>query len=96
MIFGNNGNPTYYLTSADWMERNLDKRVEVGCPVLDVNLQKELDLIFDYQWRGNFKSRIIDKKQKNNYRPIEGVDPFHAQEELYKHYSYPDNCSIVR
>ena len=96
MIFGNNGNPTYYLTSADWMERNLDKRVEVGCPVLDVNLQKELDLIFDYQWRGNFKSRIIDKKQKNNYRPIEGVEPFHAQEELYKHYSYPDNCSIVR
>jgi polyphosphate kinase len=86
MIFGNNGNPVYYLTSADWMERNLDKRVEVGCPILDPSLQKELDLIFDYQWKGNFKSRIIDKKQKNDYKKPINSEPFHAQEELYSHY----------
>lgn len=86
MIFGNNGKPLYFLTSADWMERNLDKRIEVGCPVLSENLQRELDLIFNYQWRGNNKARIIDKKQKNKYREIGNNHSFHYQEEMYKYY----------
>jgi polyphosphate kinase len=85
MIFGNNGNPIYYLTSADWMERNLDKRIEVGCPILDTAIQKELDLIFQYQWKGNNKARIIDIKQKNAYRAKKTVS-WHSQMELYKHY----------
>jgi polyphosphate kinase len=86
MIFGNGGKPLYFLTSADWMERNLDKRIEVGCPILCPNLQKELDLIFDYQWRGNNKARIIDQKQKNAYRSKEGMESFHYQEEMYNYY----------
>ena len=86
MIFGNNGESLYYLTSADWMERNLDKRIEVGCPVLSENLQKELDLIFEYQWRGNNKARIIDQKQKNYYRAKENTESFHYQEEMYNYY----------
>ena len=86
MIFGNGGNPLYFLTSADWMERNLDKRIEVGCPILCENLKRELDLIFDYQWRGNNKARIIDQKQRNQYRSKEGVESFHYQEEMYKYY----------
>jgi polyphosphate kinase len=89
MIFGNNGTPLYYLTSADWMERNLDKRIEVGCPIYCENLQKELDLIFNYQWKGNNKARVIDEKQKNNYRKIGKDGSFHSQEELYKYYAMP-------
>ncbi len=89
MIFGNNGKPIYYITSADWMERNLDKRIEVGCPILCPNLQKELKLIFSYQWRGNSKARIIDEKQKNKYRKIGNDESFHSQEELYKYYTIP-------
>lgn len=86
MIFGNGGKKLHFISSADWMERNLDKRIEVGCPVLDKNLQKELDKIFEYQWRDNNKARVIDKKQKNQYREIGGNDPFHYQEEMYRYY----------
>ncbi len=86
MIFGNGGNPLYFITSADWMERNLDKRIEVGCPIISENLKRELDLIFDYQWRGNNKARIIDQKQRNQYRSKKGVESFHYQEEMYNYY----------
>ena len=85
MIFGNNGDPIYYLTSADWMERNLDKRIEVGCPIQDEKIKRELDLIFEYQWKGNNKARLIDAKQKNTYRAKTDVS-WHSQMELYKHY----------
>ena len=85
MIFGNNGDHLYYLTSADWMERNLDKRIEVGCPILDPIIQKELDLIFDYQWKGNNKARLIDPQQKNAYR-TKTNESWHSQMELYEHY----------
>jgi polyphosphate kinase len=85
MIFENNGNPVYFISSADWMERNLDKRIEVGAPIFSKAIQQELDLIFNFQWRGSVKSRLIDKNLKNTYRKSEGA-PFHAQAELYKHY----------
>lgn len=84
-IFHNNGKPVYYISSADWMERNLEKRIEVACPILDPDIKKELDLIFDYQWKGNVKSRIIRKDLKNIYKPSKGP-VFHAQKELYYYY----------
>ena len=55
----------FYISSADWMERNLDKRIEVGAPVLDELLQNELQTIFGIQWSDNQKSRIFEKKLKN-------------------------------
>jgi polyphosphate kinase len=85
MIFHNNGKPEYYLSSADWMERNLDKRIEVGCPILSKSIQNEIDVIFDFQWKGSVKSRVIGKDLKNNYRKAHG-QPFHAQVELYNYY----------
>lgn len=85
MIFGNNGTPLYYLSSADWMERNLDKRIEVGCPILDKKIQQEIDLIFSFQWKGNNKARVIDCYQKNTYRAKTNVS-WHSQIELYQYY----------
>jgi polyphosphate kinase len=85
MIFANDGKPEYFISSADWMERNLDKRIEVGAPILDKDLQKEIDTIFSYQWRGSVKSRLIRKDLKNVYRKAEG-QPFHAQVMLYEYY----------
>jgi polyphosphate kinase len=67
-IFHNNGDPLYFISSADWMERNMDQRIEVGTPIYDKSIQKELKSIFDIQWHDNVKARIIDKKQVNNYK----------------------------
>ena len=85
MIFCNNQKPLYYISSADWMERNLDKRIEVAVPILSLELQAEIDTIFNYQWRGSVKSRLVRKDLKNVYRKAVG-QPFHAQLELYNYY----------
>jgi polyphosphate kinase len=84
-IFHNQGNPQYYLTSADFMERNLDKRIEVGVQLIDPNVQKEIQLIFDYQWKGSVKARAITKDLKNRYTHRD-LPTFHAQKELYHYY----------
>lgn len=83
--FANDKKPLYFITSADWMERNLDKRIEVGAPVFDPEIQKELDMIFEYQLKGNVKTRIIGKLQKNKYRKDDKA-PFHTQIQVYDYY----------
>ena len=83
--FENSGKPEYFITSADFMERNLDKRIEVGVLVESPSVQKELDLIFNYQWSGSVKARLITADFKNQYRRTD-IPPFHAQLELYNYY----------
>jgi polyphosphate kinase len=92
LIFENDGNPVHYITSADWMERNLDKRIEVGAPILDPALKKELDTIFEFQWKGSVKSRLINKNLKNVYRRTS--ESFHAQKELYAFYKNLANSNL--
>ncbi len=84
-IFENNGNPVHIITSADWMERNLDQRIEVGMTVKDAAIKAELDRIFDFQWRGSVKARNISADLKNRYNERH-LPPFHAQRELYLSY----------
>lgn len=85
MIFENGGNARYFITSGDWMERNLDKRIEVGGEVKDREIKTDLNRIFQTMWKGNVKARILDGTMKNRYyRNNEPV--FNAQEELYKYY----------
>ncbi len=85
MIFENDGKPVYFLTSADFMERNMDHRIEVGTQILCPNIQKELDVIFNYQWKGSVKARLITSDMKNNYNKRK-IEEFHAQKELYSYY----------
>ena len=85
LIFSNNGKPEYFISSADWMERNLDQRVEVGTLIKDVRIQQEIDLIFEYQLKGSVKARSISANYKNAYSK-RNLPPFHAQQELYAHY----------
>ena len=85
-IFENNGAPLYYITSADLMERNLDKRIEVGTPILEPRLQKEIQVIFDTQWSDTTKSRIITKKLANKYKELDDQEPVRSQMKLYDHY----------
>lgn len=67
-VFGNGGEPRMYISSADWMTRNLDNRVEVGCPIYDPAIKRELLETFEISWRDNVKARIFSAKQDNAYR----------------------------
>jgi len=66
-IFANSGDEKYYMSSADWMTRNIERRIEVATPIFDESIQQEIKHLFDLQWKDNVKSRIIDQNQKNRY-----------------------------
>ena len=67
MIFENNGDPKVFISSADWMLRNIDHRIEVACPVLEKELKQELIEIIHIQLHDNIKARILDNAQSNLY-----------------------------
>ncbi|WEK71637.1 MAG: polyphosphate kinase 1 [Candidatus Chryseobacterium colombiense] len=67
MYFYNKGSEDLYISSADWMTRNLDYRIEAAAKITDKNLKTELKEILDIQLRDNVKARILDKKLSNEY-----------------------------
>ena len=86
-IFSNNGVEKYFISSADWMTRNLEKRIEVTVPILDNKLQEQIKTIFEIQWLDNVKARIIDIKQKNRYvQQLKSQPKINAQHEIYRYY----------
>lgn len=86
-IFGNQGDPKVFISSADWMTRNLDFRVEVGCPIYDEDIKQELLDTFDISWRDNLKARVFSEKQDNAYRKREKNEPqLRSQFALYDYY----------
>ena len=66
-IFDNGKKPSVYISSADWMVRNLDHRLEVACPIYDLDIQQELTDILNIQLAENVKARILDADQSNTY-----------------------------
>ena len=86
-IFANGGNPKFYISSADWMTRNILFRVEVGCPIYDKAIQQELIDTFEISWADNVKARIINEAQDNTYRP-HTIPPLHSQVALYEYYQH--------
>jgi polyphosphate kinase len=96
-IFGNAGNPEVYISSADFMTRNLDARVEVTCPIYDENIKKELIDIFDIGWKGNVKARYQSEKLDNKYKVRKNNEPiFRAQFETYNfHLNKVENIQEV-
>lgn len=85
-IFGNGGQTEVFISSADFMTRNLDGRVEVTCPIYDQDIKNELIENFDIGWKGNVKARFHSYKLDNKYRSNDGVNVFRAQIETYKYY----------
>jgi polyphosphate kinase len=85
-IFGNAGLTEVYISSADFMTRNLDGRVEVTCPIYDLEIKKELIDNFNIAWKGNVKVRYHSYKLDNKYKPRNHHAPFRAQLETYKYY----------
>jgi polyphosphate kinase len=84
LIFHNNGNEKVYISSADWMVRNLDHRIEVAVPINDKLIKKELIDIINIQLKDNQKARILDTELMNKYVPSIGRK-FKSQEETYQY-----------
>jgi len=84
-VFCNNNEPNVYISSADWMTRNIENRVEVSCPILDKNIKNELIDTFNICWKDNVKSRILDKTQTNAYK-LNKNKKIRAQFETYNYY----------
>jgi len=86
VIFGNGGDEKTYILSADWMTRNLDRRVEVGIPIIDKSIQKTLKDVFKIQWSDNVKARLTDSDGVNSYVQSDSDIKIRSQVELYNYY----------
>ena len=85
-VFHNRGRPDYYFGSADLMTRNIDYRVEVLCPVRDLDAQKMVQNILDQQWHDNVKARRINTHQDNQLLSSnKQTNKLHAQETIYRY-----------
>jgi len=66
-IFENGGYPEVFISSADWMTRNLDNRVEISAPILDEKLKQFITDVMELQFRDTTKARVIDEENTNGY-----------------------------
>jgi polyphosphate kinase len=81
-IFHNDGDPRVYISSADLMQRNLDYRVEVGCPIYDPALKKKIIDILEIQFSDRAKARLINAEQSNPYMPRGNRKKIRSQMEI--------------
>lgn len=81
--FKNNGNDIMYAGSADWMRRNLYRRIECVFPIKDKKIRQEMLDLLQIQLTDNVKARLIDKQMRNRVITTEG-DPIRSQVEIYK------------
>ena len=72
--FHNNGKDLLYLSSADWMNRNLHRRIECAFPIEDPKIKNELLHILDIQLRDNVSARILDQQLNNLALPQNGQE----------------------
>jgi polyphosphate kinase len=63
--FANGGEEEFYISSADWMTRNLDRRIEVTVPIYEPSLREDLRFMLDACLKDNQKARVIDIDQRN-------------------------------
>jgi polyphosphate kinase len=85
-IFGTGNTKQVFISSADWMVRNLDHRVEAACPIKDKDIQEELSDILNIQLAENVKGRILDNEQSNSYVQRQKNEPMvRSQEAIYKY-----------
>lgn len=94
MLFHNDGNQQLFITSADWMERNIDHRVEVACPIYDEALKKQIIDILEIQFQDNVKARIINKAQNNRYVSQGKRVPLRSQIAIYDYLVEHENKLI--
>lgn len=86
IIFCNGGDELFFISSADWMPRNLDRRIEITCPIYDKDIKDEIRTMINLQLKDNVKCRIINTAQDNPYVKSDSQPPLQSQVELYKYY----------
>lgn len=84
-IFANNGDPSVFISSADWMYRNIDERVEVGCPIYCPIIKQNIIDIISIQLNDNCKARLIDTAQNNDYQNKASNLSVRSQIEIYNY-----------
>src|SRR5947207_10869954 len=82
-VFHNRGKEKVYISSADWMVRNLDHRVEATCPITEEVIKKELKNILSIQLSDNVKARWLDNDLSNDYVSFKGKKKVRSQVETY-------------
>jgi polyphosphate kinase len=84
-MFYNNGDPEYYMGSADWMSRNLRSRIEVVFPIYDDKLKKEIAQILDFQLNDTSKAVYLRSDLSNErITTMDGQEPMAAQQAIYE------------
>jgi len=84
--FYNNGKENIYISSADWMTRNFDYRIEVGCPVNDKEIKDELLKMLELQMNDNTKARIITADNLNTYKKAKPGIHVRSQTDIYSYF----------
>lgn len=85
-IFCNDGDEQVFISSADWMSRNLDRRIEVAVPINDAKIKKIIKDVFNIQWSDNVKARDLTVMGKNNYVKKDPEHIIRSQMALYDYY----------
>ena len=85
MIFGEEGDEKVFISSSDWMTRNLDNRVKVTCPIYDEDIKQEIIDTYTICWNDNVKAREITAAQDNAYRKNDEA-PLRSQFATYDYY----------
>jgi polyphosphate kinase len=90
-MFHHGGDEKIFISSADWMVRNLDHRVEATCPINNEKLKKEMKDILNLQWKDNVKARVLDDQLSNHYKSNKGEKKLRSQIEIMKYLSAKSN-----
>ena len=85
LIFHNEGKEKVFISSADWMVRNIDHRVEAACPIFEKNIQQELKDLLQIQLKDNIKARILDNELSNQYVNPRNTKKIRSQVETYNY-----------
>ncbi|WP_100643923.1 polyphosphate kinase 1 [Alteromonas facilis] len=85
MVFENAGDKKVFISSADWMTRNMDNRIEVGCPIYDPAMIKQILDILELQFKDTLKARVIDEFQTNQYVKRGNRRNLRSQVEIYNY-----------
>lgn len=67
VIFHNDGNPKYFMSSADWMYRNLNKRIEIFVPIYQKDIKEHIQILMNLQLSDNVKARSVNHNKVNKY-----------------------------